>query len=434
MIELLRLESENHDKASQMLSEFIKLLSAFHFSPKPEDIPVQSITLSLQFAREEWHPEKILYLVHRDLKNRRKGWTKWKLYNLLRYLNTTNAPSKFAAKPVRVETGHINEAYSPTFITGVHSVFSKADPVLHEIPAEKSAKLNVNIDTLTQNTMLPVATALYALTSGMDRASVALRQISAQWLAYELYHSKHTEYLTLLKALICEAYTWIPTMVKRKRAILGSEYHYAIASKGFEEIAEKIEMDACYEWLESTLKLMCKKIEEKPIDKIEGKSILQYLKETVRIVKETIKASTKTEIKHETLIGRLPILLENVEKWKDSIYENLYMIISEQTGPAMLRTIADQLKISRLILFYTPLTLTNRLILDEYLNTTNWDKEVIFIPLSDSNPGTSKQIIRETFKKYREGYAIAQGPMTLALPLYLQSKRTNKTEEYTLFA
>ncbi|MEQ9714987.1 MAG: hypothetical protein ACTSSP_02475 [Candidatus Asgardarchaeia archaeon] len=414
--------------AREFLRKFISLSSSYMFSPRiGKEINDENLQLAIMYDRNTY--QKILALDIYGKDNGVEGYKPGRTFALLKYLSV-NPMAFYIAITSRI-VKDTKEAWAPKYLSWAHRSAKKMTPLIKYCDLYcNSQEYNVYQDIES------VALTLAALTSGVHRNALSLRQVATQWVALKLACSKSDKILLskLLVSLLMDTLIWLPVVLKYKAGVYGSEFIHSIAASfliGLTRLSEQK-----INFLKENLRGL-----EEWITTMKYKSYSQAVVSISNKIKCILSTCIKSDL--DPLLGRLAVLdsktiwKEKLEKLEKNKYRQVALLLTEQSGPAQIVFLLEKLKdyLSgnvKLILFYTQQTLWNRLlisdmekIIEELLRDINvhvTDK-VKYIPIATASPLLIRKIISSC--DFKDTLVLIQGPLIPSILLVLYSEKDN---------
>jgi len=405
------------EKTTEFLKNFISLASGYMFTPLKENIQnIGSIQLAVMYDKNNY--QKILAL---QLTNKNNGYKPERIFSLLQYLSVN--PIAFYVATTSKIVKKTKEAWIPSHLAWAHRSAKKMIPIVRysDLPREYDVKGDMDV----------VAMTLAALTSGIHRNAMSLRQVAAQWVVMKLAYKETDKKLLskMLTSLLIDTLIWVPSILKYKGGVYGSEFVHSIASIPIIELTKLTECKLCK--LKEEIKELGKKME---------KERYYSYSQAVEFISDQIKAVLRkyTGKDYDPLMEGLTRLKSKLSKHKlkGKRYKNIAILLTEQSGPAQIVYIMENLKDVlvddlNLILFYTQQTLWNRLLIDDMkqhmeslVKSDSIQKiDLRAIPIPTTSPLLTRKVL--TFCSFKNTLTIAQGSLIPSLLLALNSERKN---------
>ncbi len=385
----------------------------------------------------------------------------------LKYLSEINLHSHLATNIIRC-ISVIPEAYKPSFITVAHHSLKKLyDVILYDSVYKEltrytySNRLSIELDNILATishectarlfTSHIIPLTLIALSSGVHRYGLALRQIAFQTIVYYLCNlikskisSTTKEYiisylLTLLSNIVADTYIWLPYTWSRKVGAYGSEYVYAIAASPLAQLIDSLYSLKPGETLDLMLELI-PYIKHRFIDMISRYlstltiSYKLFIQELIEVIRESINKYINVSLGGESLIGRARLLLNRVSEYVNSnsimIELNRCIVLitaTEQFNPLIvdivLKSIPRRDHVEpELWIIYTPQTFYQLLLykqigcMKKLMDISN--EKYIIIPATEG--WLIKHMAKDIAYKLNNklAFALLQGSLMTTLPIY----------------
>jgi len=402
------------EKTTEFLKNFISLASSYMFTPLKESIQnIGSIQLAVMYDRNNY--QKILAL---QLTNKDNRYKPERIFSLLQYLSV-NPMAFYVATTSRI-VKIIKEAWVPSYLAWAHRSAKKMIPIVRycDLPREYDVKGDMDV----------VAMTLAALTSGVHRNAMSLRQVATQWIAVKLAYKRADKKLLskMLTSLLVDTLIWMPSVLKYKGGVYGAEFVHSVAGI---PIIELTKLRGC--------KLCRLKEEIEELGKKMEKQRCESYSRAVEFISDQIKTILgKYTRNYDPLMGGLIRLKSKLRehKLKGKKYKKITILLTEQSGPAQIVYILENMKNivvnkPNLTLFYTQQTLWNRLLINDMkeqieklLKNNNIQSiDIKAIPIATTSPLLIKKIV--TTHNFKDTLTIIQGPLIPSILLALNSEK-----------
>jgi len=429
---LLYIRVDEEGLAEIFTSSFIRLASGFSTTELPVAIR-QATLLCYSPSGGERYIRKALFVQPWP---GREGAAR--ALHILRYLAQTCAISHMAYMDVRgVISRPFAEITKPSYIALAHDIVKKVYPTILEREFTKlAAEACIKVSPRDEKQALACGLTLASLCSGVHRIGMALRQMCAQLLAYELLQHKDKLYADLLAAIAADTYTWYPAIcaIKEAGTIRGELYSSVVGTTIVGRIASKFMKDGTRP---NDILNMVRRISSRIADAA-LKSSIGRSADVGSLAKEielNVSDILSLMLNGEALLGIVPRVLsrlgrglrELMEKHEEEREVEFFLPATEQLGPGLLMFILDEVSrqritISNMTVFYTPATLINRLLFWLCSDRRLYELPYLhFLPIGATNPELSYRLVKFAVKKAVEAghdaLALAMGHMSVAMAI-----------------
>jgi len=220
------------DEPKEFLKKFIRVASSYMFTPDASLDCVEKLDIAIGYMNEDLRKVLALLLYR---KRGHDGSGLKRIYDLLFHLSI-NPVAFYSADTIRIITREM-QAWAPEYLTPIHYSIKKLLPIVEAsaLPEPKPIKVSSDLDA--------IALTVTALTSGIHRNGMSLRQVAAQWVAAKLaFHNSDKDLLSeLLISILEDSFIWFPRILKHKRGAYGSEFIHSIAAKYLLALVDKID-------------------------------------------------------------------------------------------------------------------------------------------------------------------------------------------------
>jgi len=336
----------------------------------------------------------------------------FRLLHAIRYLAQLHATSPMSAVDIwAIVAKELRDITRPNYVSLGHDVAKKVYPSILRADLERLREdFSITLDVEDKAQAFFGGLALAAMCSGIHRLGLALRQVAAQALAFELLRLQDRggpisrEFtLRLLAALSADTYLWYPLMCAQKApsTLRGELYSAIVGLQAVGPIADFFRL-GCVESTnipEKASKLAARIASS--LEEVGGESLRERAEHLCEGMKASLRAVYPREPHGEALAGLVPRVLGKLEglplgDWEEAA---LLMTATEQLGPGLLNFIISFLRekgveITEKRILYTPATLLNRLIIAEYLEvmSTEASRGISFLPVGATNPELTYRI------------------------------------------
>jgi len=296
------------------------------------------------------------------------------------------------------------EVTNPSVIGSIHRLLKRPEAIIPE-PVFSDEIKGESVFTVNDQTSLPLALTMAALLTAPTRHGAELRQALAQtilWLHYNLRCSANAEDVArMLAAIVADSYYWYSTHLKTVGEPFKAELRYL-----------------AYEWQEPPQRATLEEIKRGIVCSLND-SFAENASKLVLELKRLLG------LKQETLFGRLDQLKGVLSGNKA---DEIVTVATGQWGVAQAHMMAELTGARQIHVIYTQNVAEQRL-LEEFVREQaknmgiNTNFQVTYYLASATDAQLINALASSLLNKAGSNtLVVAQGPSTIALPLYAGAK------------